>query len=280
MSGMTSGDAAGGAASATPGGPGRATVRVGHALVDRLGHEEAVDRICRLAVGPAWAQIVVTPNLHHVVELERTQAFRDAYRDAALVLADGWPVVAAARLFGAAGQQRVTGADLLPAVCGEAARRGLSVAFVGGQPGAAEACASRLRARFPSLRVAFVHPAPVGFDVSVEARTELLDGLADRHPDVLFLGLGAPRQELFAHRYRPKAHVVLCVGAALDFSAGLRPRAPQLVRRLGLEWLFRILVEPRRLWRRYASAAVPFLRVVWRQWRGGGGGGSGTGVAA
>lgn len=271
MAGMTSGDEAHPAPGTgeAQGETARTTVCVGHASVDHLTCGEALDRICRLAAGTAWSQLVVTPNLHHVVELHRNAEFREAYRDAALVLPDGWPVVAAARLFGARGQQRITGADLLPSVCEASARRGLSVAFVGGRPGAAEGCAARMRERFPSLRVAFVDPAPVGFDQSEDVLGALLDGLADRHPDILFLGLGAPRQELFAFRHRPKAHVVLCVGAALDFSAGLRPRAPQVVRGLGLEWLFRVAVEPRRLWRRYASEALPFMRIVWRQWRAG-----------
>lgn len=226
-----------------------------------------MERICVLAESPTRTQMVVTPNIHHVVELEGNAEFRQAYEFAALSLPDGWPVALAARLFGAAGQRRVTGADLLPAVCEEAARRGLSVGFVGGQPGAAERCATLFEDRFPGLEVVFVHPAPVGFDASEEARAELLAGLAERRPDILFVGLGAPRQEIFVHRNRPMARVVVCVGAALDFSAGLRPRAPRLLQRLGLEWLFRTLVEPRRLWRRYASAAVPFVGIVARQWR-------------
>ena len=241
------------------------SVHVGVARIDCLSSGEAVERICDLARSGDWSQMVVTPNIQHVVNLERSVDFREAYASAALSLPDGWPVAIASRWFGATGQQRVTGADLLPAVCDAAARRALSVGFMGGQPTAAELCAKRLAEDFGGLDVVFVDPAPVGFDSCPETRRRLLAGIAERRPDILFVGLGSPLQEMFVHRNKPMARVVVCVGAALDFSAGLRPRAPVVVRRIGLEWLFRIMVEPRRLWRRYAEAGPAFVRIVWKQ---------------
>lgn len=235
---------------------------VGQARVDCLSFNEALDVICELATEGSRANLVVTPNIHHVVMLERDLEFREACGLARLSLPDGWPVALAARWAGAAGQPRVAGADLLPALCERAATRGLSVAFVGGLPGAAALCAERLQHRHPSLSVVLVDAAPPGFDMSESARTALLDRIAAARPDMLFLGVGAPRQELFAARYKPNAGVILGVGAALDFTAGLRPRAPRAVQRLGLEWLFRIAREPRRLWRRYAEAAPAFVRIV------------------
>lgn len=240
----------------------RRSVNVGHARVDHVTGEEAVEHICDLAASGEWSQLVVTPNIHHVVELERNPEFRRAYDAAALTLADGWPVARAARRRGARGQQRVTGADLLPAVCAAAAERGLTVGFIGGQPRAAELCAARLEARFPTLDVVFVHPAPVGFDQSTDQLQSLLDGISARRPNILFVGLGAPRQEVFIHRNKPKANVVIAVGAALDYSSGIRRRAPRVVQHMGLEWLFRIASEPRRLWRRYVRAYPAFLRIT------------------
>lgn len=245
----------------------RGPVYVGRARIDCLSFEQAVERICELANSGRSSQLVVTPNIHHVVRLERDEDFREAYHEAALSLPDGWPVAMAARWAGCHAQRRVPGADLLPAVCEVAHRRGLTVAFVGGQPGAAETCGDALKARFPGLRVVFVHAAPVGFDADLPAMQELLEGVAAAHPNLLFLGLGSPRQEIFAHRHRPGADVVLGVGAALDFYAGVRPRAPRLLQRAGLEWLFRVAVEPRRLWRRYASAAPAFAVIVLRDLR-------------
>jgi N-acetylglucosaminyldiphosphoundecaprenol N-acetyl-beta-D-mannosaminyltransferase len=208
------------------------------------------------------SRLVVTPNIHHVVMLENDLEFRRACESAALSLPDGWPVALAARFAGAGDQERVTGADLLPAICEVAALEGLRVAFVGGQPGAAGLCAERLRQRLPSLQVAFVDPAPPGFDSSPDRCRELLNNLAASRPNILFIGVGAPRQEIFAARYAPRANVVVAVGAAIDFAAGLRTRAPKVVQRLRLEWLFRLAMEPTRLWRRYANAAPAFARIV------------------
>lgn len=247
--------------------PSRAQVKVGRARVDAVSFDQAVEQICDLAAEPGWAKLVVTPNIQHVVELERNEPFRDAYDEACLTLPDGWPVAMAARWAGAEGQARVAGADLFPAVCRAAAARGLTVGMMGGQPGTMPRCLERLATALPDLDVVFAHEAPMGFDQSTEAINEILAELANSRPNILFVGVGAPRQEMFVQRHRPEANVVVGVGAALEFYAGLRPRAPSVLQRLGLEWLFRLGVEPRRLWRRYAEAAPGFVRVVARDYR-------------
>lgn len=241
------------------------SVRIGQARIDNLSFAEAVDRICDLAAGSEWSNLVVTPNIQHVVELEANPDFRAAYSEAAISVPDGWPVAVAARWAGLHKQGRVTGADLLPATCQAASERGLTIGLMGGQPGAVHRCADRLRAQFPELLIVFVHESPPGFDNDPDMMKEILDELAISRPNILFVGIGAPRQELFARRHRPQANVVVGVGAAVDFAAGLRPRAPAWIQRVGFEWLFRIAVEPRRLWRRYAVAAPAFVRLVMKQ---------------
>ncbi len=245
----------------------RPSQSVGAAKISCLSFSEAVNAICELADSKSRGHFVVTPNIQHIAELERNVEFREAYSQASLILPDGWPIVAATRLLGTPCPERVAGSDLLPAVSMEAANRGLSIGFVGGQPNAASRAAAKLADQHPGLAVAIVHEAPLGFTRSSTLTNDVLNAVASAAPDILFLGLGAPRQEIFAlrHRDRLRVGVIVCVGAAIDFAAGVRPRAPKAMRKLGIEWLFRVLAEPKRLGPRYASAAPSFAWIVLRQ---------------
>lgn len=238
--------------------------RVGRADVDCVTFDEAVESVVALAADPHARRYVVTPNIQHVVELERNAAFRDAYANADLVLPDGAPVALALRATTRSRQSRVTGSDLMPAVCAAAAERGLTVGILGGATGSAEDAAAALREQYPNLMVVLVEPAPYGFMDSPEMLDTVLDHVAAKNPDILFVGLGAPKQELFVRRYRKRlgTGVALCVGAAVDFVAGRARRAPLSWQRVGMEWAWRVLQEPRRLARRYLTAAPLFLWLV------------------
>jgi N-acetylglucosaminyldiphosphoundecaprenol N-acetyl-beta-D-mannosaminyltransferase len=226
----------------------RATVRVAGVEFDRLDMRGALDRIAELAAARPMST-VVTPNVDLVVIANRHPAFKATIRRAELVLADGQPVVWASRLIGQPLPQRVTGADLLPAVMSLAAERGLRVFLLGGGPGVAERAADRLRAREPGVAiVGTAAPPPGAID-----DPEVIGRINDARPDILFVGFGAPKQELWLERHRHELDVGvgIGVGASLDFAAGRVPRAPRWMQRHGLEWLFRLAREPRRLWRRY-----------------------------
>jgi exopolysaccharide biosynthesis WecB/TagA/CpsF family protein len=162
-------------------------------------------------------------------------------------------------------QERVAGSDLPYRLAEEAARRGLTVAFVGGQPGAAASTAERLTAASPSLQVVLTHEAPPGMTEDPASLEAFLSELRAARPDLLFLAMGAPRQERFATSHDLAAGVVICVGAALDFVSGQRKRAPRAWQVLRLEWLHRIIQEPRRLGPRYLDAGPRFAWIVARQ---------------
>jgi N-acetylglucosaminyldiphosphoundecaprenol N-acetyl-beta-D-mannosaminyltransferase len=239
-------------------------VRVGRATVDALSFEEAVEEICALAVVPGPRSVVVTPNIQHIAMLRTDDAFVEAYERAALVLPDGFPVCAVMGLALGRQQSRVTGADLLPAVCREAATRRLSVGLLGGHPGAGEEAARRLCRAIPGLDITLIEPAPRGFEHSPEELARVLAGVVSAAPALLFVGLGAPKGELFLTRHAERlgGGVALSVGAALDFQAGYVQRAPDRWQRVGLEWLWRIRQEPRRLAGRYLRSMPLFVLAV------------------
>jgi len=219
---------------------------------------------------------VVTPNVDHVVMLQGQEDFRRAYENADLVLADGWPVVWASRKVGCPLPGVVPGSDLVPGVfraASDAFRNSgaqpLRVFLLGAAPGVAARAARRIENDWPGVEVVGEYSPPMGFERDNKESAFIVTLIAEAQPDVLVVGLGAPKQELWVHRHQAeiKAGVALCVGATIDFLAGERRRAPLWMRRMKIEWLHRMLSEPKRLIRRYARGAWIFPRLVWKAWR-------------
>ena len=237
-------------------------VRMSDAVAALRSWIDARDGICRY---------VVTPNVDHTVMLQHNAALRDAYADASLVLADGWPVVTASRWLGRSLPERVAGSDLPAAIFDAAQReqRPLSVFLLGAAPGVGQRAALRIQAKWPEVTVSGVYSPPMRFEHNDQETDEILERIAAARPDLLIVGLGAPKQELWVHQHRKRieASAALCVGATIDFLAGEKQRAPRWIQRLGLEWCHRMLSEPRRLVRRYARDAWVFPQLVWREWR-------------
>jgi N-acetylglucosaminyldiphosphoundecaprenol N-acetyl-beta-D-mannosaminyltransferase len=237
-----------------------------HAVREREAHA-LVDEWCSGALGQL--RYVVTPNVQHTMEFQQNAAFREAYEQASLVIADGWPLVASSRLFGTPLPERVTGSDLLPGLF-NAARpdRPRTVFLLGAKPGIGERAASAIHARWPGVRVVGTHSPPLGFERDDRENEAILALIAAAEPDILVVGLGAPKQELWTYRHRHaiRAKVALCLGGTIDFMAGATRRAPRWIQKLKLEWLHRAASEPRRLGRRYAEHAVLFPALVARTW--------------
>lgn len=239
--------------------------------IDRIRMAEAVERIFEWIARPEGAcRYVVTPNVDHVVIFQQHAELRRAYEKASLVLADGMPVVLASRLLGRTLPERVPGSDLAPALFAAAtAQRPLRVYLLGAAPGVAEIAARKIEQSWPAVQVVGVFSPPLGFEKDQQQNREILKRIALAQPDLLIVGLGAPKQELWlaAHRQAICAPVALAIGATIDFLAGQRSRAPVWMQRCGLEWLHRVCSEPRRLMGRYARDAWIFPQLVWRQWR-------------
>jgi N-acetylglucosaminyldiphosphoundecaprenol N-acetyl-beta-D-mannosaminyltransferase len=205
---------------------------------------------------------VCTLNLDHVVQLQQRADFRAAYRRARFVTADGFPIVVLSRLLGTR-IERTTGADLVEPVCREAGKNGLPVFLLGSNNLTLATTAKRLSERFKGLQVAGHYAPGSNFDPFSREADFAVDSIRSSGARLCFVALGAPRQELFAARCLDEltGTGMLCIGAGLDFIAGTQARAPSITRKVGLEWAWRMLREPRRLGPRYARcmAAVPRL---------------------
>jgi N-acetylglucosaminyldiphosphoundecaprenol N-acetyl-beta-D-mannosaminyltransferase len=241
--------------------------------LDPLRLSQAVRQVMAwIEQGERRCHYVVTPNVDHAVMFQENSNLRDAYRNASLVLADGAPLVWAARWLKRIVPERVAGSDLTPAVFAAARkRRPLRAFLLGAAPGVARRAAERIEARWSGVQVVGTYSPPLGFEKDDSENDKIISLVNDAAADLLVLGLGAPKQELWIQRHVPrlKVSVALCVGATIDFLAGERARAPKLMQRIGLEWLHRVASEPRRLLKRYAHDAWIFPQLVWREWRTG-----------
>ena len=242
--------------------------------IDRVNMAEAVATIgdwCREDRGDA-CRFVVTPNVNHIVMLRSNDALQRAYEHAALIVLDGTPLVWCARLLGKPVPERVAGSDLVPALFRSIApNEELTAYLLGAAEGVAERAKLLAEQRYPRLRIVGTYSPPFGFERDEQENRKILERIAMASPQVLVLGLGAPKQELWIdrHRHAIQAKVALCVGATIDFLAEAQPRAPTWMRRAGLEWAFRVAREPRRLALRYARDGWAFPQVLFDEIRRG-----------
>ncbi len=243
-------------------------VRIGRLPIDRLTFEGALDAVERM-VTEKRGGTVFTPNVDHIVMAEHDPVFREAYERASLSLVDGKPVLWAARALGPGLPEKISGSDFVPALLDRAKDRDWRIYLLGGAPGSAERASAALEERH--IRVAGVSAPKITVSAKLDDHREIAESIARAKADLVLVGLGAPKQELFAAAVcdvvRPA--VLVGCGATIDFLAGVVPRAPKWISEAGLEWLYRLAKEPRRLWRRYLLRDPEFALVVLRQMRGG-----------
>ena len=235
-------------------------VRMGDAVARIAGWLDEPSEVCRF---------VVTPNVDHTVVVQTNTALQAVYRDAHLVLADGAPIILASRLLRRPLPERVAGSELVPHLFAHATpARPVRVFLLGAGPGVADRAADRIRQQWPGVDIVGTYCPPLGFEKDPREEANILARVADAQPELLVVGLGAPKQEIWVHKHHRQlaAKVALCVGATIDFLAGEKPQAPVWMRRTGLEWIHRVATEPRRLAGRYAKDAWHFPQLVLREW--------------
>ncbi|HEY2470785.1 MAG TPA: WecB/TagA/CpsF family glycosyltransferase [Terracidiphilus sp.] len=243
-------------------------VHIGWVPIDAVTMQQAIDRVSRqLASGAGHKFMISGVNAHFVNSAEKELRFANLLAKNDLNVADGISLVLAARIFGVRLPCRVTGIDLMVELCGLALETGRSVYLLGGMPGAAQGAATFLMKRFPELKIAGVDRPPMGKEFDPDVVSEIKKRISDAKPDFLFVCLGVPNQEYWIdeHAADLPVRVVMGNGAAFDVLAGFFERPPLHVQRLGLEWLHRLLREPRRLWRRYMLGNFQFLETLVHQ---------------
>lgn len=228
------------------------TVQLINAKVNNVTMDEAIILVDEKIV-KGGKGFVVTPNVDHIVRLEKDQAFQHAYNNAALVFADGQPLIWMAKKLKHPLKEKISGSDLFPRVCQLCAEKGYSMYFFGAAEGVADEAAKNLAKKYPGLKVVGTCSPTYGFEKDNEKIDSYIKNINEKHPDVLILGLGTPKQEYFIDKEAEQIDFKLafCLGASLDFEAGKIKRAPKWISKIGMEWFYRFLKEPKRLFKRY-----------------------------
>lgn len=209
---------------------------------------------------------VCVTGVHGIMESQRNKELRRIHNSAGLVTPDGMPLVWLSRWMGFPHVGRVYGPDLMLAVCAHSEQRGYRHFFYGGAPGVPQKLLARLKSRFPALKVAGMYSPPFRRLTENEDRM-MVRAINLIRPDIVWVGMSTPKQEhwMAEHVGRLCASVLIGVGAAFDFHAGLKKQAPAWMQKSGLEWSFRLMTEPRRLWPRYLVNNPMFLWLMFLQ---------------
>ena len=231
--------------------------------LDNLSMGEILGQI-RDFVQEGRPRTIFTPNVDFLMLARHDPEFLQILNAADLSICDSVPLLWASRLLGTPLKARVAGSDLFAAACELAAREGYRVYFLGAAPGVAARAAQILTGRYSRLKVVGAYAPPMGFNGNELESRNIVEMIRNARPDILFVGLGTPKQERWIYRYRDELEVPVSagVGAAFDFVTGVQRRAPLWIQRIGLEWLFRLYQEPRRLWRRYLVRDSQFVFLV------------------
>lgn len=233
--------------------------------IDNITEEQAIAYI-ESCIDERRIGQVIEPNVDQIVRIEKDAYFRQICEKAALMLTDGHPLLWIAKWYGTPIAEKISGADLMPKLCALAAKKGYSIFLLGAAPGVAQKASEKLVNRYPGLRVAGVYSPPYGFEKDPEEIEKINNILYESHADILFVGLGAPKQEIFIFENKEKYQIPISfsVGATIDFIAGEQKRAPKWMTNHGLEWFYRFLQEPKRMFKRYFVNDTKILLLAWK----------------
>lgn len=231
--------------------------------VDNLTMNEAVREIDRLIKTNSHSY-VVTPNMDHIVLLEKDQLFKEVYENAALVLTDGKPLLWIAKWKGTPIKEKVSGSDIFPRICELSATKGYRIFILGAAEGIAAKAAKNLQKKYSGLLISGTYSPPIGFEKNKTEVSKIVNMINDSDTDVLAVALGSPKGEKFIYSIREKivASLSISIGATIDFEAGNVKRAPKLMSDMGLEWLYRITQDPKRLIKRYWNDAISIVPIL------------------
>lgn len=231
--------------------------------IDNLTMDETLNEINNL-IKKRQNAYVVTPNVDHIVQLEKGGELVNVYKDANLILTDGKPLIWISKLYKNPIKEKISGSDLFPLLCKMAAEKKYSMFFLGAAEGVAAKAAENLMNKNPGLSVVGTYSPPYGFEKDDNEINKIVKMIRDANPDILIVGLGCPKQELFIYHHRNELNVPLSLGlgASLDFEAGNIKRAPKWMANHGLEWLYRITQDPKRLAKRYLITDIQIIRLI------------------
>lgn len=233
--------------------------------IDNLTMSEAIKKIDHLVQTKKGAY-VVTPNVDHIVQVETDNELKEVYKNADLILTDGKPLIWISKLYGYPIKEKISGSDIFPLICALADKKGYSMYFLGGKEGVAIKAITNLKRKFINLKVVGYYSPPYGFENNNDEIEKIINMIKKANPDILIVALGCPKQEKFMYFNCKKLRVPISLGlgATIDFEAGTIKRAPKWMSNNGLEWLYRITQEPKRMIKRYFIDDRKIFKLIYK----------------
>lgn len=240
-------------------------IKIMNISIDNVSMDETLECVDNL-INSGRYTYVVTPNVDHIVKLETDYDFKKVYENADLILADGKPLIWISRFKKTPLKEKVSGSDLFPKVCKMASEKNYKVFLLGAAEGVATKAADNLREKYAGLNIVGCYSPKLGFENDNKEIDKIIEIVNKAKPDILAVGLGAPKQEKFIYEYRDKLKVPisLAIGASIDFEAGNIKRAPKWMQDIGLEWFYRLYKEPKRMFKRYIIDDMKIIKLFFK----------------
>lgn len=240
-----------------------ARIKFMNTCIDNLTMSETLNEIDKL-IQKKICSYVVTPNVDHIVRLEKDEELQKVYKNASLILTDGKPLIWISKWYKTPIKEKISGSDLFPRVCQLAANKNYTMYLLGAAEGVADTAARNLMKKYPGLNIVGTYSPPFGFEKNEQEMNKIKAQIQNVHPDILIVGLGCPKQEKFMYYHCKELGVPISfgLGASIDFEAGNIKRAPKWMSNHGLEWLYRFSKEPKRLFKRYFVDDIKIIQVA------------------
>lgn len=240
-----------------------ARIKFMNTCIDNLTMSETLNEIYKL-IQKKNCSYVLTPNVDHIVRLEKDEELQKVYKNASLILTDGKPLIWISKWYKTPIKEKISGSDLFPRVCQLAANKNYTMYLLGAAEGVADTAARNLMKKYPGLNVVGTYSPPFGFEKNEQEMNKIKTQIQEVHPDILIVGLGCPKQEKFMYYHCKELGVPISfgLGASIDFEAGNIKRAPKWMSNHGLEWLYRFSKEPKRLFKRYFVDDLKIIQVA------------------
>ncbi len=244
-------------------------MRLMNTEIDNLTMDETLDAIDSL-IKEDNCSYVVTPNVDHIVQLEKDEELKRVYENASLILTDGKPLIWISNWYKTPIKEKISGSDLFPRVCELAAKKGYTMYLLGAAEGVADKAAKNLMDKYKGLNIVGTYSPPFGFEKDKVELKKIERQIQEVHPDILIVGLGCPKQEKYMYHHCKELDVPISfgLGASIDFEAGNIKRAPRWMSEHGLEWLYRITQDPKRLAKRYLVDDMKIISIARKYRRG------------
>lgn len=244
-------------------------MRLMNTEIDNLTMDETLDAIDSL-IKEDNCSYVVTPNVDHIIQLEKDEELKRVYENASLILTDGKPLIWISNWYKTPIKEKISGSDLFPRVCDLAAKKGYTMYLLGAAEGVADKAAKNLMDKYKGLNIVGTYSPPFGFEKDKVELKKIERQIQEVHPDILIVGLGCPKQEKYMYHHCKELDVPISfgLGASIDFEAGNIKRAPRWMSEHGLEWLYRINQDPKRLAKRYLVDDMKIIRIARKYRRG------------